>query len=215
MIDDLPLRWVVTGLFLLSAVGFAVVIDRRSVVSIVSHGLHLVMALAMAVMAWPQGLHVPTTPGEIFFLAAALWFFLTAVLVAQVATTRLMCGYHALKMVAMAWMYAVMGGHLTPKRPDHGAPHMSMPGMDMSAMDMPGMDMPGMEGPTRDALPNWINVCNWLWAAFLLLGAFVWSYRFIAPSRGERLGRRRLGNIVQAMSAGGMAIMFATMLVAP
>ncbi|MBX9638150.1 MAG: DUF5134 domain-containing protein, partial [Mycobacteriaceae bacterium] len=70
MIDDLPLRWLVTGLFLFSAVGFGLVADRRSWTSIVSHGLHVTMSIAMAAMAWPQALGLPPTPAETFFLAA-------------------------------------------------------------------------------------------------------------------------------------------------
>lgn len=211
MIDDLPLRWVVTGLFVLSAVGFVLVIDRRSIISIVSHLLHLTMALAMAAMAWPQGLRIPTTPGEVFFLAAALWFAVIAALPASTAATRLMAGYHVLKMLAMAWMYAVMGGHLTPKASAHHGP---MPGMDMP--EMPGMSgLDNVEGPARGALPNWINICNWLWAAFFVLAAFAWGYRYITLGRGGPLWRSRLGTVVQAMTAGGMAIMFAVMLVLP
>lgn len=204
MIDDLPLRWAVTGLFLLSGVGFALVTDRRSWTSVVSHGLHLTMALAMAAMAWPQGLGLPPTPAEAFFLAAALWFVISAILAIRIMGTRLVRGYHTLKMLAMAWMYAVMGGHLTPS-PAHQMP--SMP--DMTAMDMAGMDE-----PPGDTSAGWITTGNWIWAAVFVLAAFAWSYRFITlrRRRGTRVWRTRVGSVVQAMTAAGMAIMFAIML---
>jgi hypothetical protein len=52
VIDDLPLRRLVTGLFLFSAAGFVLVADWRSWTSMVSHGLHVTMSIAMAAMAW-------------------------------------------------------------------------------------------------------------------------------------------------------------------
>ena len=52
MINDVLLRWGVTGLFVLSAAvwGFAMVTQRRAWTSAVRNGLHFVMAIAMAVM---------------------------------------------------------------------------------------------------------------------------------------------------------------------
>ncbi|MDP7737688.1 DUF5134 domain-containing protein [Mycobacterium paragordonae] len=209
MIDDLPLRWVVTGLFLFSAVGFALVADRRSWTSVISHGLHVTMAVAMAAMAWPEALGLPPTPAEAFFLAAALWFLFAAVLAARVIGARLALGYHALKMVAMAWMYAAMGGHLTPEHP----PMASMPSMpDMP--DMPAMaSMPEMEAAPAHTSHGWVTTVNWIWAAVFVLAAFAWSYLFITlrRRRGTRVWRARLANVVQATTAGGMAIMFCIM----
>lgn len=206
MIDDLPLRWLVTGLFLISAVGFALLADRKSWTSVVSHGLHLTMAIAMAAMAWPEALGLPPTPAEAFFLAAALWFLIAAVLGTRIIGARLVLGYHALKMVAMAWMYAVMGGHLTPEHP-------SMPDT-ASPPDMAGMDMPQMEAQPSDASHGWVTTVNWIWAAFFVLATFAWGYRFITlrRRRGARAWRIRVGTAVQAMTAAGMAIMFAVMM---
>lgn len=86
MIHDLMLRWVVTGLFVLTAAecGLAIIAKRRPWTLIVNHGLHFAMAVAMAVMAWPWGARVPTTGPAVFFLLAAVWFGATAV----VAVTR-------------------------------------------------------------------------------------------------------------------------------
>ena len=52
MIHDLVLRWLVTGLFVLSAAEcvFAIITQRRPWTSVVSNGLHFVMAVAMVVM---------------------------------------------------------------------------------------------------------------------------------------------------------------------
>ncbi len=113
-----------------------------------------------------------------------------------------MRGYHALKMVAMAWMYAAMGGHLTPEHP-------SMPSMP----DMAGTDMAEMEAPPADASQGWITTVNWVWAAVFVLAAFVWGYRFMTlrRRRGTRVWRSRMVNAVQAMTAAGMAIMFAVL----
>lgn len=197
MIDDLPLRWVVTGLFLFGAVGFALVTDRRSWTSVVSHGLHVTMTIAMATMAWSEAPRLPPTPAEAFFLAAALWFLVTAVLAARMVGASLVRGYHALKMAAMAWMYAAMGGHLAPEHP-------SMP-------NMTAMDMPEMAAPPADH--GWITTVNWIWAAVFVVATFVWSYHFLTLRRRgpTRVWRARLGTAVQAMTAAGMAIMFAVM----
>lgn len=197
MIDDLPLRWLVTGLFLFSAVGFALVADRRSWTSMVSHGLHVTMSIAMAAMAWPQALGLPPTPAEAFFLAAALWFLIAAVLIARMIGARLAFGYHAVKMAAMAWMYATMGGHLTPEHP---------PMPNTTAMDMSEMTA----APANDS-HGWITTVNWIWAGVFVLAAFVWSYLLItAPRRrGNGLWRTRLATVVQAITAAGMSVMFA------
>ena len=60
MIADLTLRWFVTALFVFSA-GVCVAAlarNRHSATGLVSHALHAIMAVAMAVMAWPA---VPTS----------------------------------------------------------------------------------------------------------------------------------------------------------
>jgi hypothetical protein len=205
MIDDLPLRWLVTGLFLLSGAGYAMVTDRRSWTSLLSHGLHLTMAVAMAAMAWPRGLRLPTTPAEVFFLAAALWFVMTAIVAARKIAQRVVRGYHALTMLAMSWMYAAMSGHLPSGRLDsdqRAPPGMSMPDMDMTAMDM----------PADDTYPGWVDTGNWVWTAIFVLAALCWGYRFVAQRPRARSRRRKLVSAVQMTMAAGMAIMFGSML---
>lgn len=113
MIQDLTLRWVITLLFAFSA-GVcitAIVTNRHSVESRISHSLHAIMAIAMAVMAWPGGASLPSRPPMIFFAAAAVWF---AVVVVRDTGHRAANIYHALMMLAMAWMYAAMGGLSLP-----------------------------------------------------------------------------------------------------
>ncbi|BDB39840.1 DUF5134 domain-containing protein [Mycobacterium kiyosense] len=198
MIQELPLRLVMTGLFLLSAVCFAVVIDRRSVVSVIGHGLHVTTAVAMAVMAWPQGLRLPATAVEVFFLGAAGWFAATTVLVARVPAARVAGAYHVLKMLAMVWMYDVMGDR-PAVLPRHDTPDMP---------DMPGMDMPGEPTGTP-----WLDIGNWIWAAVFLLATFAWGCRFVMLRRDPAGGgwRERLVSAAQTTMAAGMSVMFAVM----
>jgi hypothetical protein len=219
MIDDLPLRWAVTGLFLLSGVGFALVTDRRSWTSVVSYGLHLTMAIAMAAMAWPQALGLPPTPAEVFFVAAALWFAITAVLATRMVATRLVRGYHALKMLAMAWMYAV--AHQHPHVDGSGAEHHMPPNMEMPDMapnmEMPDMDMSGTNAHATDNLPGWVDAGNWIWTVIFVVAAVVLGYGLVSQRGGSRRRRARswrrtVGSAVQVMMAAGMAIMFGTLL---
>lgn len=203
MIDDLPLRWLLTGLFLLSGAGFAISINRRSWTSLLSHGLHVAMSVAMAVMVWPQDLRLPTTLPELFFLAAAAWFVMTAILTARVVTQRVVRAYNALTMLAMAWMYAV-SGPLFPGQATagHAGHHHHVPGMS----GMSGMSKPG-------GTPEWIDAANGTWTALFTIATVIWTCRYLARRRRTRVWRRRIGSAVQAMMAAGMAIVFGSMLV--
>jgi hypothetical protein len=230
MIDDLPLRWAVTGLFLLSGVGFALVTDRRSWTSVVSYGLHLTMAIAMAAMAWPQALGLPPTPAEVFFVAAALWFAITAVLATRMIATRLVRGYHALKMLAMAWMYAVAHQHphvdgsgtehhMPPNTEMPGMPPNMDPNMDPN-MEMPDLEMPDMSGTdahASDNLPGWVDAGNWIWTVLFVVAAVVLGYGLVSQRTASRRRRARswrstVSTALQVMMAAGMAIMFGTLL---
>jgi hypothetical protein len=208
MVDDLLLRWVVTGLFVLSAAewGFAIVTQRRVWTAIVRYGLHFVMSIAMAVMVWPWGAQSPTTGPALFFLLAAAWFVIATTLVSErTVAKRVEYGYHALMMLAMAWMYAVMNGHLLPGQSDMR--HHMPPGMQMPDMDMPATDMPANGGS-----PGWITAVNWFWFAGLVVAAVFWAYRFAAERSHGAAHRWWLDSLGQAMMAAGMAIMFGTML---
>lgn len=142
MIHDLVLRWVVTGLFSLSAAEcvLAIVTKRRPWTWVISHGLHFVMAVAMVVMAWPWGADLPSTGPAVFFLLTAVTFVTMAVVAARRAAQRVQYGYHALMMLATAWMYAIMNTQLFPIRMG------TQPGASMAGMDMVGMNMPASGG---------------------------------------------------------------------
>ncbi|CAM2751074.1 hypothetical protein BST27_01700 [Mycobacterium intermedium] len=195
MIDDLPLRWILTGLFLLTGAGFAISINRRSWTSILSHGLHVVMSIAMAVMVWPQDLQLPTSFPELFFLAGALWFVMTAVLAARAVAQRLVRAYNALTMVAMVWMYAV-SGPLFPAQLNAEHPHHH---------HVPDMAMAGDP-------PEWIDTGNGIWTGIFTIATAVWAYQFLAKPRRTRAWRKRVGSAVQATMAAGMAVVFASTL---
>ncbi|WP_407685160.1 DUF5134 domain-containing protein [Mycobacterium sp. HUMS_1102779] len=113
MIHGVLLRWAVTGLFALGAVECALPIltRRRPWPMVVSHGLHVLMAVAMAAMAWPWGMRAPTKALAVVFLLAAAWFATMAVAAAaRTPAQRRLSGYHVLMMLATAWMYAAMDG---------------------------------------------------------------------------------------------------------
>jgi hypothetical protein len=210
VIEDQLARWIVTALFVLSAAEclYAIATGRRVWTHIVSQLLHLVMALAMAVMAWPWGMALPTTAPMLVFAVAALWF--VALTLAHPGH-RGINAYHAAMMLAMVWMYAVMSGSLVPAPSDGTSQagglggHHSMPGM-------PGMEMPDAADST--GTPPFITGVNWLCAAGFALAVFWWLYRYFVERKAEpsQPSHRFLGTASQAMMAAGMAITFGAML---
>lgn len=126
VIDDIVLRWIVTVLFAASTAGYAYIMSAQRVRSIdsVNHLLHLAMSMAMLVMAWPAGMTRSAVGPMAFFLLAAVWFVFASGRVPSGMPGRLTNGYHAAKMTAMAWMYAVMAGSRrhgrSPRGPRHG-----------------------------------------------------------------------------------------------
>ncbi|MGJ6126723.1 DUF5134 domain-containing protein [Mycolicibacterium sp. Y3] len=210
MIDDLFVRWVVTALFAFAAAEcvYTVVTGRFSPTRLVSQLLHVVMAVAMIAMAWPAGLALPTTGPMLFFLVATVWFVIIA---AAQAGHRGVNLYHGAMMLAMAWMYAVMGGDLSPvpaegsSQSTHGGP-MSMPGM-------PGMLMPGMDANHTAGPPPFVVGLNALCAGVFGVATVWWlvrvaTYRRADPDSSNRHG---VGMSAQAMMAAGMAVMFGLM----
>lgn len=221
MISDLALRWIVTLLFLFSA-GVcisAIAKNRHSRENLVSHSLHAIMALAMAVMAWPRGAELPTRAPMIFFLIAAVWF---AVLSLRTVGHRVANTYHALMMLAMSWMYAAMGG--LPLRRQESQATADMAGMDMAGM--PVMDSSaghaghaghggasaGMQSGAEPA--TWVGILNWLCTIGFAAAAVYWLYRFVTARvqpRGDE-APSSVGILCQLAMAAGMAIMFGVML---
>jgi hypothetical protein len=202
MIHDIVLRWIVIGLFALTAVeyGVAVVTKRGPWTSAVNHALHFVMAIAMVVMAWPWSAQLPTTGPAVFFLLAGVSFVAMAVFAVPTTAGRELYVYHGVMMLATAWMFAIMNGHLMPAR-SSTQPNMSMPGMDMSPMNMPA-------SPAGNEPPIWFGVVGWVGAAGFALAAIFWTYRYFIDRRRKMTPRRSLGDLGQAMMAAGMAIFF-------
>jgi hypothetical protein len=192
MIHDLVLRWVVTGLFVLSAAEcvFAIITQRRPWTSVVSNGLHFVMAVAMVVMTWPWSAQLPTTEPAVFFLLAAIWFVTMAVVAPQTTTRRVLYGYHGLMMLATAWMYAIMNEDLRPRR-------------SSAKSDMP---MPSM--PSSGGVPVWFTAVGWFGTLSFASAAVFWTCRYFIERRSEATRRRSLGSLCQAMMATGMSIFF-------
>jgi hypothetical protein len=203
MIHDIVLRWVVIGLFALTAVeyGAAVITKPRPWTSAVNHALHFVMAVAMVVMAWPWSAQLPTTGPAVFFLLAAVTFVAMAIFAVGTTSRRELYAYHGVMMLATAWMYVVMDGHLMSAR-SSTPPEMSMPGMEMSAMNM----------PATNESPVWFSTIGWIGAVGFALAAVFWTCRYVVDRRRKVTPRRSLGDLGQAMMAAGMAIFFLTTL---
>ena len=218
MINDPALRWVVTLLFLFSAgvCVAAIARNRHSAANLISHSLHAIMAIAMAVMAWPRGAELPTRPPMVFFFLAAVWF---AVVMLRSSGHRVANAYHAAMMLAMAWMYAAMGGLPLPRQ--EGAAS-DMAGMDMAGM--PGMDASSghaghgghaghsaaMQSSAEPA--TWVATLNWLCTIGFAGAAVFWLYRLVTARVQAPKGDSSVGILCQLAMAAGMAIMFGVML---
>jgi hypothetical protein len=220
VIGDLALRWFVTILFVLAAAEclYALVAGSRRPAAVVGQLLHIVMAVAMAVMAWPWGAALPTVAPMVFFLLATVWFIgVTASSLG--AGHRIAGSYHALMMLAMAWMYAVMNGRLLPGQASYvadSAPSSSGPA-GHAGMNMPGMDMSGASAATADSsgggYPAYIATLNWVCTIGFAVAAVYWLYRYLAVRMDRTPGTGvPLGCLCQSMMAAGMAIMFGVML---
>lgn len=136
---------------------------------------------------------MPTTGPTVFFLLAALWFVVATTFVSEkTVAKRAEYGYHALMMLAMAWMYAVM----------NMPADVPMPDMNMSATDI----------PARGGSPGWITTINWFWFAGLVVATVFWAYRFAAERSHGAVRRWWLDSLGQALMAVGMAIVFGAML---
>ena len=213
MIQDMALRWVVTLLFVFSAAVCvqAIVANRHSVSSLISHSLHAIMAVSMAVMAWPRGAELPTRAPMIFFAAAAVWF---AVVMVRTTGHRVANVYHSLMMLAMAWMYAAMGG--LPLRSESESMAATMPDINGSSGHAGHAGHAGHSaGMHTGAEPaTWVHGLNWLCTIGFAIATAYWFYRLVTarlqpPADGSD---QSIGILCQLAMAAGMAIMFAVML---
>lgn len=206
MIQGLGLRWLITLLFLFSAAVCArgMVAGRHSASTLIGHSLHAIMAIAMAVMAWPRGADLPTRAPMLFFAAAAVWF---ATIMITGRQHRAANGYHTLMMAAMAWMYAAMGGLPSPNATSEPTGH------DRHAGHA-GHPRHSAAGHVGTDTASWIGVLNWVCAIGFGVAAAVWLHRFVDSRRQSESGApgRSLGILCQFAMATGMAIMFAAML---
>lgn len=207
MIHDPVLRWVLTALFVLCAAErvHGIAAARLPWRGVVGHSLHALMAVAMALMAWPGGADLPTAGPLVFFLLAAAWF------TASAATgNRRSNAYHALMTLAMAWMYAVMTDGLLP------APVAIV----HRASSLPAMHMPGMHTPIvsiadtpADTSPL-IAALNWLLTIGSAVAGAWWLSELLARRHTKPLAsaRAQLTIATQALMAAGMATMFAVLM---
>lgn len=206
MIDDLPLRWIVTGFFALSAAASLVFLyaGRRTWTSGIASGLHLVMAIAMAVMAWPWGAQLPTTGPAVFFLLAGIWFVMLTVGSARTLVQWATYSYHTLMMVAMSCMYLVMEGHCHGEwgAHTHASHEMSMPSTDMAAIDM----------LARSGPPGWITVLNGCWTFIFGLGTVFWAYRYFTQRHHGASRQCHLHSAGRVTMSAGMALTFGVLL---
>lgn len=215
MIADLALRWVATVLFALSAAECAYAFTRSHdrPGAAVSQLLHLAMAVAMLVMAWPRGAELPTSGPMFFFLAAAFWF-LAGTFRSGTPEGRLVNGYDVAMMSAMAWMYAVMNGNLFARhagpieKTGHGM-HVTHIAGHPSGGTMAGMEH-GMEHGVAQA--SWLGDVNGLIMVGFVIAAAVWLYRYFAERQQSAAPpSAHFATLCRAMMAAGMAIMFGVM----
>lgn len=213
MIQDLALRWIVTLLFLFSAgvCVSAIARNRHSGANVISHSLHAIMALAMAVMAWPRGAELPTRAPMIFFLLAAVWF---AVSTLRSSGHRVANIYHTLMMLAMAWMYAAMGGLPLPGRAATAMADMDSAGMADGSAGHAGHS--GHSGGMHSAAEpvTWVGTLNWLCAIGFAAASAYWLYRLVTArvQSADNESASTVGILCQLAMAAGMAIMFGVML---
>lgn len=208
MIDDLALRWIVTAMFVFSAgVCLAGAARGHTMTGRLSHVLHAVMAVAMAVMAWPKGAELPARAPMIFFLAAAAWFVVVTV---REAGHRVANGYHTLMMLAMAWMYAVMGGVALPQRVvavDTAVKSGGHAGHGGHSGQVAAM----ADGPAVEPAA-WVVGLNWLCALGFGAATAFWLYTLVTARLSADESRSTVGVLCQLAMAAGMAIMFTPML---
>lgn len=198
MIDDLALRWTVTALFVAGGAGYLYLLVARPGrwPYPVRHLLHLAMPIAMVAMAWPGGAALPTAGPIAFFLVAAVWFAAALVRHGGVVADRLTNGYHAVKMLAMVWMYVMMTAAV-PGQVRHPAGHGGVP-------------------PSHAAVhPGWAAAVNTLAAVGFTVAALWWAGCYLAERRRDpkqpAVRACRVASLAQALMAAGAAIMFAAL----
>jgi hypothetical protein len=214
LMGDVTLRWVVTMLFGASIATYVyILVARRGRwTSTVNHLLHLVMSLAMILMAWGVGMSLPTVGPMIFFLLAGVWFAGAAGRMSTATGDRLTNGYYAVMMAAMAWMFVAMNGKL-PSRLGHSSDHAQSAA---AAIDMSATDVPAHEMSPAEPAAEWIVNVNTIAALGFAVVALYWACRYLAKRRVNVVPQtRRLAHfepLYQACTAAGTALMFGALL---
>jgi len=213
MISDPQLRWVLT-IGLAMAIGMCAVAPLRhrgNLYSLVSHVIHIAMALAMIDMVWPSAMYLPLTTGWIVFAIFGVWYLMIT------ATRRypaVIGGYHVVMMAAMAWMYIVMDDSIVHRSSggNHSGGNGSMSGMS----SMPGMDMSGGGGHSMSmtaGLPTWAQGIDVACSIVFAAGGVWWLLRYFdvrrRPVDDGVLGTDSAGALCQVLMAAAMAAMFA------
>ena len=186
----------------------------------VNQALHFVMAVAMAVMAWPWGAALPTIGPMVFFFVAYAWF--VAIACTPICAGHRVAGvYHALMMLAMSWMYAVMNGHVLPGQAASAGTAVpsgkASGGAGHAGMNMPGMDMSAHTAAADNAgsgYPPYIDTGIGAGTLLFAFAAAYWLGRYLAVrmDREPSDAGQPLWFLCQSMMAAGMAIMFGVML---
>ncbi|WP_231639191.1 DUF5134 domain-containing protein [Mycobacterium sp. Marseille-P9652] len=214
LMGDVAMRWVVTILFAASTTTYVYILvaQRARWTSTANHLLHLVMSVAMILMAWGVGMSLPTAAPMIFFLLSGLWFGHAASRTSTTAGDRLTNGYYAVMMAAMAWMFAVMSGGLAgqiARTSDQAEPA-------AAAMDMSGAEMPAHETFSAEPATGWIAAVNWIAALGFAVATLYWACRHLAKRRTIAVPHAaqlaRLEPLHQVCSAAGTALMFGALL---
>lgn len=234
MITDELLRWAVTILFALAAAQCAYLMIVRSMPlqAYVGHALHLIMSVAMLLMAWPFSSDWPTVGPMWFFVGAAAWFVISLLLpnssrpaadcgcvpMTSTPAGRAAAIYHAVMMGAMAWMYAVMNGGLLPGHAAAAPMALALgPGETVIlAHEHGGGDMPSMDMSGHSTQPTYVDPVNWLLAIGFAIAAAVWLYLYFDRRRTPGAPDDVLsfvGDLCQVFMATGMSIMFFIMVV--
>ncbi|WP_372511041.1 DUF5134 domain-containing protein [Mycobacterium angelicum] len=129
------------------------------------------------------------------FLLATMWFATITIVAARAADQLRLGGYHAMMMLATAWMYAAMDGHLAAD-----------PSPPQAAASMPGIDTATTSASANSGSLNWFTAASWLGALIFAAATVFWIRRYLTGLATTRF--KSLGTLAQAAMAAGMAIQF-------
>jgi hypothetical protein len=212
MIDRFVVPLLITAVFSVGIVQclYVLAAQQRSWRCRISTLLHFVMSVAMIVMAWSAGTQLPLKETAAFFGVAAAWFVAMALTDATGDRQSLVNGYHAVVMIAMLWMIAVVHAGSSAGHSGHSHHH----DVQASSMHMSStIDASSMQLSPTITEPAWVTVINWIAALGFAVATVYWLRRFVAEgppdplSHDVQLARQEL--LCQVCMAAGAAIMFA------